>query len=142
MPDGDQTRNDLTKALDSAKYTLNDKKSVIKAFADAEAELDAKVKAVNNSVSAKACAGVQVAAYASFKVGGGYRVPARRSGNGYRAPFYNRGGDYHASSVGGNTELTREGIRAVTVAAAVIVALLELAQPMVQIEKLIGNVII
>lgn len=31
-PDGDQTRNDLTKVLYSAKNVLNDKKSLLKVF--------------------------------------------------------------------------------------------------------------
>lgn len=54
VPDGDQTWNDLIKALDSAKNVANDKKSVLTAFAYTKGELDAKVKAVNNAVSAKA----------------------------------------------------------------------------------------
>ncbi|MBH9972053.1 hypothetical protein H3S93_07005 [Bifidobacterium sp. W8109] len=54
VPDGDQTRNNLTKALESAKDVLNDKQSVLKVFSDAKADLDAKVKAVNDAVSAKA----------------------------------------------------------------------------------------
>lgn len=52
--DGDQMRNDLTKALESAQNVLNDKQSVLKAFVDAKVELDVKVKAVNDAVSAKA----------------------------------------------------------------------------------------
>lgn len=39
--------------MDSAKNVLNGKKSVLKAFVDSRAELDAKTKAVNDAVSAK-----------------------------------------------------------------------------------------
>lgn len=53
VPDGDRTRDDLAKALDSAKNIFNDKKSVLKAFVDAKAELNVKTKAVNDAVSAK-----------------------------------------------------------------------------------------
>lgn len=59
--DGEQTRNDLTKTLDSAKNVFNDKQSVFKIFSDAKAELNAKVKAVNDAVPAKAQADAQAA---------------------------------------------------------------------------------
>jgi len=41
---GDQKRNDLTKALGLAKKTLQDRKSLLKAFSGTNAELDVKVK--------------------------------------------------------------------------------------------------
>lgn len=55
VPDGDKTRNDLTKALASAKNTLNGTKLLLKAFSDA------KVKAVNDAVLAKAQVDAKVA---------------------------------------------------------------------------------
>lgn len=42
MPDGDQTYNDVNKALDSDKNVLNAKKSVLEAFSDVKADLDAR----------------------------------------------------------------------------------------------------
>lgn len=42
MTDGDQTYNDLIKALDSDKDVLNAKKSVLEAFSDVKADLDAR----------------------------------------------------------------------------------------------------
>ena len=53
VPDGDQTRNGLTKALELSKNVLDDKKSVLKVFSDAKTVLNAKVRAVNDAVSAK-----------------------------------------------------------------------------------------
>lgn len=112
VPDGDQTRNNLAKALESSKNVLNDKKSVVKALADAKAELDARVKAVNDAVSAKAQADArasQAAANASSNVGGGYSDPAHRSGNGYSTPSHNGGGNYRAPSGGGSTTAPKGG---------------------------------
>ena len=112
VPDGDQTRNNLAKALESSKNVLNDKKSVVKALADAKAELDARVKAVNDTVSAKAQADArasQAAANASSNVGGGYSDPAHRSGNGYSTPSHNGGGNYRAPSGGGSTTAPKGG---------------------------------
>ena len=112
VPDGDQTRNNLAKALESSKNVLNDKKSVVKALADAKAELDARVKAVNDAVSAKAQADArasQAAANASSNVGGGYSDPAHRSGNGYSTPSHNGGGNYRARSGGGSTTAPKGG---------------------------------
>lgn len=54
VPNGDRARNDLTKTLDSAKIVFNDKQLIFKILSDAKAELNAKVKAVNDIVSAKA----------------------------------------------------------------------------------------
>lgn len=42
MPDGDQTYNDVNKTLDSDKNVLNAKKSVLEAFSDVKADLDAR----------------------------------------------------------------------------------------------------
>ena len=112
VPDGDQTRNNLAKALESSKNVLNDKKSVVKALADAKAKLDVKAKAVNDAVSAKAQADArasQAAANASSNVGGGYSDPAHRSGNGYSIPSHNGGGNYRAPSGGGSTTAPKGG---------------------------------
>lgn len=111
VPDGDHSRDELAKTLDSAKKTLKDRKSVLKTFTDAKATLDAKVKAVADAVSAKAQADAQAAqqaanaqaaadaqsqsAPASGYAGGGY------SGGGYRAPSGGSGGGY-APAGGGN----------------------------------------
>ena len=54
VPDGNHSRDELTKTLDSAKKTLEDRKSVLKTFADAKTALDTKTQAVNNAVNAKA----------------------------------------------------------------------------------------
>ena len=103
MHDGDQTRNDLAKDLDSAKNILNDKKSVFKAVVDVKADLDARVKSVNDAVSAKAQADAKAAASAPSMVDGDYGATARRGGNGYRAPSQNGGSSYRAPSRGGGT---------------------------------------
>lgn len=65
MPDGNHSRDELTKTLDSAKKTLKDKKSVLKTFTDIKAALDAKVKAVSDAVSAKAQSDAQAAQQAA-----------------------------------------------------------------------------
>ena len=109
VPDGDQTRNDLAKDLDSAKNILNGKKSVVKAFADVKADLDAKVKAVNDAVSAKAQADAKAVASAPSMVDSGYGATARRGGNGYRAPSQNGGSNYCAPSGGGDTTAPKGG---------------------------------
>ena len=109
VPDGDQTRNDLAKDLDSAKNILNGKKSVFKAFADVKADLDAKVKAVNDAVSAKAQADAKAVASAPSMVDSGYGATARRGGNGYRAPSQNGGSNYCAPSGGGGTTAPKGG---------------------------------
>ncbi|MBH9972054.1 hypothetical protein H3S93_07010 [Bifidobacterium sp. W8109] len=109
VPDGDQTRNDLAKDLDSAKNILNGKKSVFKAFANVKADLDAKVKAVNDAVSAKAQADAKAVASAPSMVDSGYGATARRGGNGYRAPSQNGGSNYCAPSGGGGTTAPKGG---------------------------------
>ena len=109
VPDGDQTRNDLAKDLDSAKNILNDKKSVFKAFANVKADLDAKVKSVNDAVSAKAQADAKAVASAPSMVDSGYGATARRGGNGYRAPSQNGGSNYCAPSGGGDTTAPKGG---------------------------------
>ena len=101
VPDGDQTHNVLTKVLDSARNIFDDEKSLIKAFSDVKSELDAKVKAVNGAVSAKA-KWMQAAESTSSNAGGDYSVPARRGGNGYRASSHKGGDNYRAPSGGGN----------------------------------------
>ena len=138
VPDGDQRRNDLAKGLDSAKNILNDKKSVFRAFADVKADLDAKVKSVNDAVSAKAQADVKVlyalprwlmAVTALLHVGAATVIepPPKTAA---------------ATIVHPPEEATQLPPRAATVTAVLIVTLLGLAQPMVQMEKLIGKVII
>lgn len=138
VPDGDQRRNDLAKGLDSAKNILNDKKSVFRAFADVKADLDAKVKSVNDAVSAKAQADVKVlyalprwlmAVTALLHVGAATVIepPPKTAA---------------VTIVHPPEEATQLPPRAATVTAVLIVTLLGLAQPMVQMEKLIGKVII
>lgn len=138
VPDGDQRRNDLAKDLDSAKNILNDKKSVFRAFADVKADLDAKVKSVNDAVSAKAQADVKVlyalprwlmAVTALLHVGAATVIepPPKTAA---------------ATIVHPPEEATQLPPRAATVTTVLIVTLLGLAQPMVQMEKLIGKVII
>lgn len=138
VPDGDQRRNDLAKGLDSAKNILNDKKSVFRAFADVKADLDAKVKSVNDAVSAKAQADVKVlyalprwlmAVTALLHVGAATVIepPPKTAA---------------ATIVHPPEEATQLPPRAATVTAVLIVTLLGLAQPMVQMEKLIRKVII
>ena len=110
VPDGDHSRDELTKTLDSAKKTLEDRKSVLKTFTDARTTLDTKVQAVNNAVNAKAAQDAADAAAAaqaqaasaatggsSYSGGSGYRAP---SGGGYSAP--SGGGSAPAPSNGGN----------------------------------------
>ena len=110
--DGEQTRNDLTKTLDSVKNVFNDKQSVFKIFSDAKAELNAKVKAVNDAVPAKAQADAQAAQDIArpggglslmLVTGGGYSAPAHQGGNGYRTFFHNFSSNYRSPFGGGNT---------------------------------------
>lgn len=54
VPNGGQARNDLAKVLDSAESVLDDKESLLKAFSNAGAVLDAKAKEVNDTVSINA----------------------------------------------------------------------------------------
>lgn len=110
VSDGDQTRDDLAKVLDSARKALKDKKSVLKTFTDAKIILDTKVKAVTDAVSAKAQADAQAAQQAAeakanvqtaTTSGVGYRnsagsnsgrcIPAR----GDNAPSNDKGGGNH-----------------------------------------------
>lgn len=111
VPDGNHSRDELTKTLDSAKKTLEDRKSVLKTFADAKTTLDNKIQAVNNAVNAKvaqdaadaaAAAQAQAASAAtggsSYSGGSGYRAPSD-GGSGYRAP--SGGGSAPAPSNGG-----------------------------------------
>ena len=115
VPDGDHSRDELTKTLDSAKKTLEDRKSVLKTFTDAKTALDAKTQAVNNAVNAKAAqdaadaaaAAQAQAASAATSGGSGYRASSGGSssyralsgGSGYRAP--SGGGSAPAPSNGG-----------------------------------------
>ena len=122
VPDGDNSRNDLTKSLETAKGILKNKKSLLKNFVDAKSDLDAKVQAVNNSVNAKsqadakaaqdaadAAAAAQAQA-ASAAVSGGssysgggssYGGAGYSGGSSYRAPS-GGGSGYHAPSGGGS----------------------------------------
>ncbi|WP_216476358.1 PspA/IM30 family protein [Bifidobacterium sp. A11] len=111
VPDGDHSRDELTKTLDSAKKILEDRKSVLKTFTDAKTTLDTKIQTVNNAVIAKAsqdaadaaaAAQAQAASAAtggsSYSGGSGYRAPSG-GGSGYRAP--SGGGSAPAPSNGG-----------------------------------------
>ncbi|MDT7511729.1 hypothetical protein [Bifidobacterium sp. H6bp9] len=113
VPDGDHSRDELTKTLDLAKKTLEDRKSVLKTFTDAKTTLDTKTQAVNNAVNAKAAQDAADAAAAaqaraasaaatsggsSYSGGSGYRAPSG-GGSGYRSP--SGGGSAPAPSNGG-----------------------------------------
>lgn len=107
VPDGNHSRDELTKTLDLAKKTLEDRKSVLKTFTDAKTTLDTKTQAVNNAVNAKAAqdaadaaAAAQAQATSAAASGGsGYRASSG-GGSGYRAP--SGGGSAPAPSNGGN----------------------------------------
>ena len=109
MHDGDQTRNDLAKDLDSAKNILNDKKSVFKAVVDVKADLDARVKSVNDAVSAKAQADAKAVASAPSMVDSSYGATARRGGSGYRAPPRTASATIVHPSGGGDTTAPKGG---------------------------------
>ena len=113
VPDGNHSRDELTKTLDSAKKILEDRKSVLKTFTDAKTTLDTKIQAVNNAVNAKAAQDAADAAAAaqaqaasaaatsggsSYSGGSGYRAPSG-GGSGYRSP--SGGGSAPAPSNGG-----------------------------------------
>lgn len=120
VPDGDNSRNDLTKSLETANGILKNKKSLLKNFVDAKSDLDAKVQAVNNSVNAKsqadakaaqdaadAAAAQAQAASAAVSGGSGYSGGSSygggsgySGGSGYRAPS-GGGSGYRAPSGGG-----------------------------------------
>lgn len=118
VPDGNHSRDELTKTLDSAKKTLEDRKSVLKTFADAKTALDTKTQAVNNAVNAKAAQDAADAAAAaqaqaasaatsggsSYSGGSGYRAP---SGGGYSSP--SGGSGYRAPSGGGSAPAPSTG---------------------------------
>ena len=112
VPDGDHSRDELTKTLDSAKKTLEDRKSVLKTFTDAKTTLDTKTQAVNNAVNAKvaqdaadAAAAAQAQAASAATGGSGYRASSG-GGSGYRAPS---GGGYSAPSGGGSAPAPSNG---------------------------------
>lgn len=113
---GDQKRNDLTKALGLAKKTLQNRKSLLKAFSGTNAELDVKVKAVNDAVSAKAQANFQAAqdaaraqaAARAFSNTGGDIVLLRLGGNGYRTSSRNGSRNHHTPDEG-NTSAPKGG---------------------------------
>ena len=111
VPDGDNSRNDLAKSLETSKGILKNKKSLLKNFVDAKSDLDAKVQAVNDSVNAKSqadakaaqdaadAAAAQAQAASAATGGSGYR--ASSGGSGYRAPS-GGGSSYRAPSGGGS----------------------------------------
>lgn len=120
VPDGDNSRNDLAKSLETSKGILKNKKSLLKNFVDAKSDLDAKVQAVNNSINAKsqadakaaqdaadAAAAQAQAASAAVSGGSGYSGGSSygggsgySGGSGYRAPS-GGGSGYRAPSGGG-----------------------------------------
>ena len=112
VPDGDHSRDELTKTLDLAKKTLEDRKSVLKTFTDAKTTLDTKTQAVNNAVNAKAAqdaadaaAAAQAQAASAATGVSGYRASSG-GGSGYRAPS---GGGYSAPSGGGSAPAPSNG---------------------------------
>ena len=114
VPDGNHSRDELTKTLDSAEKTLEDRKSVLKTFTDAKTALDAKTQAVNNAVNAKAAqdaadaaaAAQAQAASAATSGGSGYRASSGGSSS-YRAP--SGGSGYRAPSGGGSAPAPSNG---------------------------------
>ena len=114
VPDGDHSRDELTKTLDLAKKTLEDRKSVLKTFSDAKTTLDNKIQAVNNAVNAKAAqdaadaaaAAQSQAASAATSGGSGYSAPS--GGSSYRAPSGGSSG-YRAPSGGGSAPAPSTG---------------------------------
>ena len=114
VPDGNHSRDELTKTLDSAKKTLEDRKSVLKTFSDAKTTLDNKIQAVNNAVNAKAAqdaadaaaAAQAQAASAATSGGSGYSAPS--GGSSYRAPSGGSSG-YRAPSGGGSAPAPSTG---------------------------------
>ena len=114
VPDGDHSRDELTKTLDLAKKTLEDRKSVLKTFTDAKTTLDTKTQAVNNAVNAKAAqdaadaaaAAQAQAASAATSGGSGYSAPS--GGSSYRAPSGGSSG-YRAPSGGGSAPAPSTG---------------------------------
>ena len=98
VPDGDHSRDELTKTLNLAKKTLEDRKSVLKTFADAKTTLDTKIQAVNNAVNAKAA---QDAAAAAAAAQAQAASAATSGGSGYRAP--SGGGSAPVPSTGGGS---------------------------------------
>lgn len=122
VPDGNHSRDELTKTLDLAKKTLEDRKSVLKTFTDAKTALDAKTQAVNNAVNAKAAQDAADAAAAaqaqaasaatsggsSYSSGSSYSGSGYSGGSGYRAPS-GGGSGYHAPSGGGSAPAPSNG---------------------------------
>lgn len=98
VPDGDHSRDELTKTLNLAKKTLEDRKSVLKTFADAKTTLDTKIQAVNNAVNAKAAQDTAAAAAAAQAQAAS---AATSGGSGYRAP--SGGGSAPVPSTGGGS---------------------------------------
>lgn len=114
VPDGDHSRDELTKTLDLAKKTLEDRKSVLKTFTDAKTTLDTKTQAVNNAVNAKAAqdaadaaAAAQAQAASAATGGSGYRASSGGS-SGYRTPS-GGGSGYRAPSGGGSAPAPSNG---------------------------------
>ena len=92
VPDGDHSRDELTKTLDLAKKTLKDRKSVLKTFTDAKATLDSKVKAVTDAVSVKAQADAQAAQQAAEAQAAADAQSQAAPASGYAGGGYSNGG--------------------------------------------------
>ena len=104
------TRDELSKAIDTAKKAMNGNDA--EAMNTAKSDLDAKTKAVNDSVKAKeqadaeAQAQAEAAANAAASANTGY---TGYTGGGYSGGGYSGGGYTSGGSTGGNTGGTSNG---------------------------------
>lgn len=105
------TRDELSKAIDTAKKAMNGDDA--EAMNTAKSDLDAKTKAVNDSVKAKeqadaeAQAQAEAAANAAASANTGYT--GGYTGGGYSGGGYSGGGYTSGGSTGGNTGGTSNG---------------------------------
>ena len=101
------TRDALSKALDTAKKALDGDDA--EAMNTAKSDLDAKTKAVNDSVKAKEQADAEAQAQAEAAANAAASANTGYTGGGYTGGGYSGGGYTSGGSTGGNTGGTSNG---------------------------------
>lgn len=101
------TRDELSKAIDTAKKAMNGDDA--EAMNTAKSDLDAKTKAVNDSVKAKEQADAEAQAQAEAAANAAASANTGYTGGGYSGGGYSGGGYTSGGSTGGNTGGTSNG---------------------------------
>lgn len=101
------TRDELSKAIDTAKKAMNGDDA--EAMNTAKSDLDAKTKAVNDSVKAKEQADAEAQVQAEAAANAAASANTGYTGGGYSGGGYSGGGYTSGGSTGGNTGGTSNG---------------------------------